>query len=239
MTSPTRPVRGSFPSVNASPDSAKERLPNPSVGFGQPANFFPLVVVYLALAAGCLAEEPLPEGAGPGRREEDVPRGGQQAVVCEPASGGLPSGASLAGRAGSYRLTLVQVVDSVDASSATGALTLRPQPPGLDSLGMAVTPLYGFTDIDLRAVGAQRVGDPAATDPRAPGVLVLESGRGGERRILLRMGADANRRDSALFDGAWTVLEVREIAADGFSGSWRSGVRLSRTRGCFCAKKVP
>ena len=133
----------------------------------------------------------------------------------------------------------MQVVDSVDASSATGALTLRPQPPGLDSLGMAVTPLYGFTDIDLRAVGAQRVGDPAATDPRAPGILVLESGRGGERRILLRMGADANRRDSALFDGAWTVLEVREIAADGFSGSWRSGVRLSRTRGCFCAKKVP
>ena len=85
--------------------------------------------------------------------------------------------------------------------------------------------------------GLMAVGDPAGEDPKAPGVLVLESGRGGKRRILLRLGADANRRDAALFDGAWTVLEVRETAADGFAGSWRSGLRLSRTRGHFCAKR--
>ena len=176
-------------------------------------------------------------GAGPG--EEEVPGRGQQAAVCEPASGALPSGATLAGKAGSYRLTLVEVAGGRDARRGNGTLTLRPQPPGLDSLGIAGTPLYGFTDVDPRAVGAHRVGDPAGEDPKAPGVLVLESESGEKRRILLRLGADANRRDGALFDGAWTVLEVREIAAEGFAGSWRSGLRLSRTGGYFCAKKVP
>ena len=161
----------------------------------------------------------------------------QQASVCEPTSSRLSPGATLAGKAGTYRLTLVQVVDGVEARSAAGALTLRRQPPGLDSLGTTSTPLYGFTDLDLRAVGAHRVGDPAGTDPKAPGVLVLESGRGGKRRILLRLGADANRRDAALFDGAWTVLEVREVSPEGFAGRWRSGVRLSRTQGYFCAKR--
>ena len=134
---------------------------------------------------------------------------------------------------------MVLVVDGAEARSATGALTLRRQPPGLDSLGTAATPLFGFTDFDLRRVGAHRVGDPAGEDPKAPGVLVLESGPGGDRRILLRLGSDANRRDSALFDGAWTVLEVREIAPDGFAGGWRSGVRLSRREGCFRARKAP
>ena len=193
------------------------------------------MAVSLALAAGSRAEEPPLAGSGLPQEEGPMPQ--QQASVCEPTSSRLSSGATLAGKTGSYRLTLVEVVDSVDARSATGALTLRRQPPGLDSLGTASTPLYGFTDLDLRAVGAHRVGDPAGTDPKAPGVLVLESGRGGKRRILLRLGADANRRDAALFDGAWTVLEVREVSPEGFAGNWRSGVRLSRTQGYFCAKR--
>ena len=40
-----------------------------------------------------------------------------------------------------------------------------------------------------------------------------------------------------LFDGAYTVLEVREIAADGFAGTWRSGLRLSHLEGYFCARR--
>ena len=124
-----------------------------------------------------------------------------------------------------------------DAHSAQGTLTLRQQPSGLDSLGSAATPLYGFTNVNLRAVGAYEVGDPDSEDPQAPGVLVLESSQTGTRRILLRFGADANRRDDMLFDGAYTVLEVREIAADGFAGNWRSGLRLSRLEGYFCARR--
>ena len=127
--------------------------------------------------------------------------------------------------------------DPTEARSAQGTLILRLQPSGLDVQGSAATPLYGFTDVNLQAVGAYRVGDPASEDPQAPGVLVLESNSAGARRILLRLGADANRRDDMLFDGAYTVLGVHEIAADGFAGTWRSGLRLSLIEGYFCARK--
>ncbi len=157
--------------------------------------------------------------------------------TCMPTSGHLHPNVTLSDRAGQYQLTLVEVVNSTDARSAQGTLTLRSQPSKLDSQGNTATPLYGFTDVNLRAVGAYEVGDPASEDPQAPGVLVLESDRADTRRILLRLGADANRRDDALFDGAYTVLEVREIAADGFAGNWRSGLRLSPTEGYFCARK--
>ena len=54
----------------------------------------------------------------------------------------------------------------------------------------------------------------------------------------MRLGADTNRRDDMLFDGAYTVLEVWEIAADGFAGTWRNGLRLSLTEGYFCAHRM-
>ncbi len=158
--------------------------------------------------------------------------------ACMPTSDSLHPKVTLSDRTGQYQLTLVEVVNGTDARSAQGTLTLRSQPSGLDSLGSAETPLYGFTNVNLRAVGAYEVGDPDSEDPQAPGVLVLESSRTGARRILLRLGADANRRDDMLFDGAYTVLEVHEIAADGFAGNWRSGARSSRSEGYFCAKRV-
>ena len=157
--------------------------------------------------------------------------------TCMLTSGHLHPKVTLSDRAGQYQLTLVEVVNGTDARSAQGTLTLHQQPSGLDSLGNSGTPLYGFTDVNLRAVGAYEVGDPNSDDPQAPGVLVLESSQTDTRRILLRLGADANQREDMLFDGAYTVLEVREIAADGFAGTWRSGLRLSLTEGYFCARK--
>ena len=165
-------------------------------------------------------------------------RPGLQIDHCAPVSGRLAAGATLAGRIGAYGLTLVEVRNGVHARRAQGVLTLRRQPPEHFMLGTVSTPLYGFTDIDLRAVGAHRVGDPASKNPNAPGALVLESDHDGKRRILLRLGAEANRRDRSLFDGAYTVLEVLKIDAGGFAGTWRSGARLSRTGGYFCARRV-
>ena len=86
---------------------------------------------------------------------------------------------------------------------------LRKQPEGLESLGSASAPLYGFTDVDIKAVGAYRVGSLASEDPQAPGVLVLEGNYAGERSILLRLGSIANQRDLRRYDGAYTVLEVQ------------------------------
>ncbi len=90
--------------------------------------------------------------------------------TCMPTSDQLHPNVTLSDRAGQYRLTLVEVVNSTDARSAQGGLTLRQQPSKLDSLGNSATPLYGFTDVNLRAVGAYEVGNPASEDPQAPGV---------------------------------------------------------------------
>ena len=156
---------------------------------------------------------------------------------CVAPSGLLAPGATLAADAGRYQLTLVRRVDAVDIGSARGTLTLYRQAPGLDVLGNASTPLYGTANVNLKAVGAHGVGDAGSDAPDAPGVLVLEFDRDGARNILLRFGSAANRRDTMLYDGAYTVLDVHEIVADGFSGSWRSGARSSRAGGYFCASK--
>ena len=141
-------------------------------------------------------------------------------------------------RSGSYRLTLVKPSFGADGRSAQGTLTLLDAPKGLDSLGSASTPLYGFTDVDIKAVGAHRVGSLLSDDPQAPGVLVLEGNYTGERSILLRLGSTANQRDLIRYDGAYTVLEVHEISAAGFAGSWRSATFKSGTKGYFCATKI-
>lgn len=191
---------------------------------------FLALIAFLILQSECLSST----------RPRDKAQAGSkiQSQVCEPTTGRLDARATLAGREGRYLLTLVQLVDNAESRRVRGALILLSQPPGLDSMGSAATPLYGFTDIDLRTVGAHRVGDPAGTDPEAPGVLVLESVRAGNRSILLRVGADANKRDSALFDGAYTALQVRQVDSGGFAGTWRSRGRLSRAGGYFCARRA-
>lgn len=157
---------------------------------------------------------------------------------CAPTTSRLGPGATLASAGGRYELTLVRRVDAADIASAAGTLVLHMQVPGLESLGNASTPLYGTAEVDLEAVGAHRVGDTASDAPDAPGVLVLESNRAGARNILLRLGSAANRRDTMRYDGAYTVLEVHEISAGGFSGSWRSGSDSTRVGGYFCAIRV-
>ena len=163
-----------------------------------------------------------------------------QTDACLPAVARPRAGATLVGAAGRYGLTLVETGDG--ARSVRGTLMLYRQAQGLDALGGASTPLYGATDANLRDVGAHRVGDTASVDPRAPGVLALEFDRDGKRVVLLRLGSDANRRDAMLYDGAYTVLEVRDVAADGFTGSWRSGPGtppiVRATGGYFCARRV-
>ena len=154
---------------------------------------------------------------------------------CEPPSRRLNSDATLATHAGHYRLTLVQRVDAVEIASARGTLMLYGQAPGLEALGNASTPLYGTAEVNLKVVGAHRVGDTGSDAANAPGILVLEFDRAGARSLLLRLGSAANRRDTMLYDGAYTVLEVHEISADSFSGSWRSGSNSSRAGGYFCA----
>lgn len=180
-------------------------------------------IAWLACLGGSLYHVPAYAGAP-----------GADADACAPTMANLAQDATLVGAHGRYRLVLV----TRTGEQAFGVLVLAASPPGREVLGSASTPLQGALDIDLGEVGARRIGDPASTDPDAPGVLVLEFDRRGTRQVMLRIGSEANRVDQRLFDGGYTVLRVQQIDAGGFAGTWESGVRSSVATGHFCATRL-
>ncbi len=161
----------------------------------------------------------------------------EDATSCQPTEAILSPSATLSSAAGTFRLTLVRPLPEQASLAAYGVLLLSPSTLDPLAFAPAVAPLTGATDIDLDAVGAFPIGDPASTDPAAPGVLVLESSGDVSHRILLRIGSDANRPDKPLFDDGFTVLKVREVANQGFRGSWESRAGHMEARGHFCASR--
>ncbi len=210
---------------------------------------FKALLAAVILAAACTSSGGDAESGG--AREPRAPAGGGPSPRCVPLSGELAADATLDGWAGEYTLTMVGGAEGDAAASAQGTLILHQQSADLrqfsgsdgSAIPRVVAPLFGTTDVGVEAVGALRVGDLSSTDPAAPGVLVIESEIAQGPSILLRFGSDANRRDMVRFDGGFTVLEVREIGDDGFSGTWTSGAWTSGARGrttggYFCAERV-
>ena len=171
--------------------------------------------------------------------------GGERAstLACVPPGRPVASDASLEGRAGEYRLTMVEEVDGSPSRTVEGSLTLLSQVESLrqfsGSAGGSIpgvsSPLFGSTDLNVEGVGAVRVGSLSSEDPESPGVLVIESQTGAGPSILLRLGSDANRRDLVRFDGGYAVLSVIEITAESFGGTWSSGTQGPDAEGFFCA----
>lgn len=139
----------------------------------------------------------------------------------------LPRGATLAGEAGAYRLTLVATSGPESGDRDQGSLLLvsRDDP---------TNPLIGWSSANPEAVGAYPIGGLDSHDPERPGIRVLEA----ESGIVLRLGADANVTGEMRFDGAYTALRVREITEDGFRGTWESGIDRIDASGYFCARRV-
>ena len=170
---------------------------------------------------------------------------GAPAPECVPLEGPLPLDASLEGRVGEYRLTMIEEIDGSPSRTAEGSLTLLAQAESLrqfagsagGSIPGVTSTLFGSTDVNVEGVGAVRVGNLSSQDPASPGVLVIESETGASPSILLRFGSDANRRDLVRFDGGYTVLTVVEVAAQSFSGTWSSGARGPDSEGFFCATR--
>jgi hypothetical protein len=168
---------------------------------------------------------------------------------CAPPSGVLPSTATAAGLAGEYRLHITATSGSNAGKWVEGGLRLRPLEDSLARvvlvLGVRDTtttyPLVGTTDLEPADLGAVRIGELSADDPDAPGVLVIErhparADAGAE--IMLRLGADANRRGVVRYDGGYFALTVRSIGPRGFAGTWASGVTGPAAEGYFCAERV-
>ena len=189
----------------------------------------------LALTAGCARP---PEG-----------NGSTQAVACIERSGSIAADVQARDLAGSYRLTLVATQGDSTGSRAEGQLTLTPNDSahavvrgmGADAPRPNVsTPLYGWTDLVARMVGAVNTGSLRASDPDAPGVLVIEGrpeGTEGPPDIILRLGEYSNDRDRVLFDGGYTVLRMSWIEGGAFGGSWESAaMNYGSAGGYFCAQ---
>ena len=168
---------------------------------------------------GC---SPRPAAAGPQR--------------CAPSAALADPQASAPALEGDYRLRLVATSGPRRDSSADGTLTLvRPGSGAAPARGVV---LLGQGDLALEEIGAAPA-DLASSDPTRPGVVVLElappAGDSTSARILLRLGAEANRTDVVRLEGASTVLRVKEVRDDGFAGDWTANAPLPVAGGYFCA----
>jgi len=127
--------------------------------------------------------------------------------------------------------------------STTGMMVLQAQDSALIELDRARQPIVGTADIALESVGAVRMGDLGATDPRSPGVAVYEQRPDGRApTIVIRLGSASNARGPLVFDAGHTTLYVYRIAIDGFAGGWSSSAGSvfppQEARGNFCAVRT-
>ena len=149
------------------------------------------------------------------------------------------TGVAAAGLEGEYSLRLVATLGPRRGSTAGGRLTLVTNEASAggesDTAAPAsfTRPFRGTVEVKLDEVGAVAPGDLGATDPAAPGVLVMEA----PGRVILRLGSEANRTDVRRFDGAFTALRVQQVSDEGFRGTWQSGGAGQAASGHFCAER--
>lgn len=159
---------------------------------------------------------------------------------CFAGESALGAEATLADRAGSYRLLLVAQEGPRAGDSTHAELELRAASGDRGTSGGEAgtqRTLRGWTDVKLADVGARTSGPVDARDSTAPGVLVLEArATDGSARITLRLGATLNRSDLLLTEGTFTVLRVESVTPAGFAGTWRTGPFAPEASGSFCAR---
>ena len=165
------------------------------------------------------------------------------AQACRPVEGRLPAGATTAGMAGTYELTMVATGGARAGRSVTGRLELVAQDSALVAVEGAAQTLRGTSDVVPDSVGAVTGGELVSADPAAPGVAVYEQrSASGAVTVFARLGAGSNAHGPQPFDAAFTTLFVRRISAGGFAGGWRSSAGstfpLRQAEGYFCAVRA-
>ena len=186
--------------------------------------------------------------AAPATKPPTNPAARPATDTCVATTGELPDSATRAG-AGEYRLHLVPTAGPRSGEAVDAHLRLAPladslqMPPPMFGVHDTTThyPLAGSTDLDPALVGGVNTGDNASTDPTAPGVLVIERHPGAAdapTSVMLRLGALANRRGAARFDGGYFARTVRRMDAEGLAGTWASGTARPIASGHFCAERT-
>ncbi len=195
-----------------------------------------LVLVALLAASACRSAQP------------DVT---PAADACAGGGTALTRTSQAAALAGSYHLRVAATSGARAGAAVEGTLSLQPVDDSAATpvlvLGLPDSTvrhrLTGALALDPAAIGAAPTGDLASTDPAAPGVLVIER-RPREPaapvEMTLRLGADANRKNSVRFDGGYFALTVRGSGPEGFAGSWTSGGAgvADVAGGSFCARRT-
>jgi hypothetical protein len=193
-------------------------------------------------------------GLGACSQRQPAPASGSTVTApaepCTAASGNLPAGARADALQGRFRLRLLASNGPRAGDSTIADLELVPADDSLQFVSAAAgnrdttarLPLIGWTTLDPTAVGGSETGALDSREPTSPGVLVIErhtSRPDAPIEIMLRLGADANRRDEVRFEGGYFALTVRRIDDGGFAGSWASGTGDPRsTTGYFCATRA-
>ena len=195
-----------------------------------------LAIAFSTLAAGVACHAPVPAArtAGDG---------------CAAPTRQVSPGANAAALAGEYRVRFIATRGPAAGAHTDARLRLVPRADSLQRaapiLGVRDTttryPLAGSIDLEPATLGAVATGNPDSADPLAPGVLVIErhpTDPVASTSIILRVGADANRRGPARFDGGYFALTVREMQPDRFAGTWSSGTAGEAAAGHFCAERA-
>ena len=216
----------------------------------------PCVTVFRAVLVVLAACDSDPQVRHRGDAPADSPT---IAESCRAVSDSLrtPESARLA--AGEYGFVITSTVGPTAGKTSEGRLVLRPTAPADRSPRTGQSPradedrerrpLYGYLDADLARVGAPLPNGltadepmPNSTDPLFPGVLVhVQKGPGERQQNVLTVATSINARVDlgyGVADGPGIFLRVREIAPDGFAGTWAQG-GLEEAGGFFCAKRLP
>jgi len=140
--------------------------------------------------------------------------------------------------AGSYELVLFDDADPPRWTAGTLRLEAPEVPPREPTASEPAAPLLvGAAELDASLVGAAVPGPAGSRDPAAPGVgmYVFPTPGSATLAIVLRLGAEANRRDRQRFDGAHTTLRVTAVGEDRLGGEWSSDEGGRHAEGGFCA----
>ena len=163
------------------------------------------------------------------RNPENGPVTSQAAGECAAVIGAPSDSIPLSSIVGTFRLTLVATSGARSGHTVRGDLRL--ETPSSADRGT------GSVAIALDSVGARAPG--TTRDGRHAVESLRWSAAPGAPRTTIRIGVLDSPSGTQVIEGSYTALTVTRALADGFAGTWESGMPdgSGMARGHFCADR--